>query len=268
MSRNNNGQPSCVTQSAMSLWIWMRHKMDPKLRRATAQLLAGNSLENAKEKIEDTLTAYVSEEEMLQGQFGLAINRIKEISNNKIKHREIRSLAPKLTKLKRIQAQIHSLSNQINVLDRQIDSFRTDVVQTELLTSLRDSITVLKETSRDQSQTKCVDDVLDDMDEVLSKQQNFNESIALPLHTNTMVETEDSDILTELFSMFDDESDARPPGGQLELPKNERIEKGPTQFVKSEIETEIMNEVIIEEDVDGANNESENQGSLIVEFTQ
>lgn len=197
----------------------MRHKWDPRLRRATAQLLAGNSLENAKEKIESTLCEYVAEEEKLQKEFGTAIERIKQISNERIKHREIKSLAPKLSKMKRVQTQIQSLSNQINVIERQIDSFRTEVVQTDLLTSLRESITVLKETSRDQTQSKCVDEVLDDMDEVLSKQQNFNESLTVPFQTNTMSETEDPDIMTELYSMFDDEGGPGPPNEKLSAAK-------------------------------------------------
>lgn len=242
----------------------MRHKWDPRLRRATAQLLAGNSLENAKEKIESTLCEYVTEEENLQRDFGTAIERIKKIPNERIKHREIKSLAPKLSKLKRVQTQIQSLSNQINVIERQIDSFRTEVVQTDLLTSLRDSITVLKETSLDQAQTKCVDEVLDDMDEVLSKQQNFNESLTVPFQANTMSETEDPDIMTELFSMFNDEGGPGPPSEKVATPK----------VVQSGKESENMNQLTSEKEVvikeedereDGSVSESEYQGQVVLE---
>lgn len=242
----------------------MRHKWDPRLRRATAQLLAGNSLENAKEKIESTLCEYVTEEENLQKDFGAAIERIKQISNERIRHREIKSLAPKLSKLKRVQTQIHSLSNQINVIERQIDSFRTEVVQTDLLTSLRDSITVLKETSLDQSQTKCVDEVLDDMDEVLSKQQNFNESLTVPFQANTMSETEDPDIMTELFSMFNDEGGPGPPSEKVAMPRVVQPEKQSENMNRSRPTKEVIIEEADEEE-DEPVDESENQGQVVLQ---
>jgi flagellar biosynthesis chaperone FliJ len=246
----------------MSFWIWMRHRWDPSLRRATAQLLAGNSLENAREKIECTLCEYTAEEKSLQEEFSLAIARIQQISNEKIKNREIKSLAPKLSKLKRVQTQIQSLSNQVNVIERQIDSFRTEVVQTDLLTSLRDSITVLKETSRDQAQTKCVDEVLDDMDEVLSKQQNFNESLTMPFQTNTMSEPEDADLMTELFSMFDDEGGPGPPSEKIHVPMAKRPEKESEKMNQPTLIEEVISTQVVEE---VPSDEPENQRQEVLE---
>ena len=243
MSRSSGSEPSCVTQSALGMWVWLRHKVDPSLRRATATILAGNSLENAKQKIQSALDDYVDQEVELQEEFRKATVRINQIKNPKMREREIKSLAPKLLRLKRIQSQVHSHSNQVNILERQIDSFQTDVVQTELLSSLRASITVLRQTSTDKSQNDGVDATIDEMDEILSNQQSFNESLSVaPQQYNSMTGSEDSDIISELFLMFDDENNMPPPGSVMKTKQSDTEECPPVHPQTEPVQSLVLSE--------------------------
>lgn len=179
MSRRVVGQapPSWLSEQLLGLWIWGRHKLNPKLERETASIVAEGNLAHVRANINKNYEKLLGEVQKEQHALHMKMHSAKQLPGRDAKLQQMRRLLPALKRLKRAQNQAHMVEKQLGVLDVQINAFETGRFQKEMAETLRSSISVLRKNGISEDDVSKMDDMVGDVEESMNLQNELSETL-------------------------------------------------------------------------------------------
>jgi hypothetical protein len=198
-------QPSCVTENFLSVWIWLREKIDVELRNRTTAMVAESKLLSVRDNIEKNKQRAVSDQDGLMSEL-----RCKALAcrggTKEQRMVKLKKLLPMLQRCKRYRQQTALASQQLGLLDAQINAFENGRFQKEMTDTLRDSVVAMKKVGIADDHD--VDGIMLDMEDTIQQQTQISESMSLTL-VNSMDDSLSSDdaLMRELMALAGDDDD-------------------------------------------------------------
>lgn len=192
-------EPSCFTENFVSMWIWVRHRMDTELRNRTNSMIAESRLISVRHNVDENKEKALREEESLMVEIRKKISTYKHLP---IEQRtlQLKKLIPQMQRFKRFRQQGALARQQLTLLDAQINAFENGRFQKEMTDTLRASVVAMKQVGiADDSD---VDKIFLDMEDNMQQQQDYTESLNMSI-TNSIDDGSNSDemLMRELMSM-------------------------------------------------------------------
>jgi hypothetical protein len=178
MSRpTRNSRPSCLTEQAISAWIWFREKTDSTLRARAAALLAEDGLSTARDSVEKTRLKIQAQLEDTMQEVQEGCQRCKRVEVQSRRVAQLRQLIPLMQRAKRLRIQLANSQKQVNLLELQIDAFENGRVQKQLTESLKKSVEVMKTVGVPSSESTKIDDLMGEFEEQIQEQRDLSDTL-------------------------------------------------------------------------------------------
>jgi hypothetical protein len=202
----DNQTSSCMTETLLSLWIWLRERVDSDLRNTTMAMVSENNLTCCSDTIMKNKEKIMVEHDNLFAELRSKA-RLCRVGSKELRVAKLKKLLPLMTKFKRCRQQIGLADQHIRVLRVQINAFETGRFHKEMTDTLRASMVAMKKVGiTDESD---VDNLIGDMEQRMHDQQEVSDSMDL---VNSMddVKMSDESLMQELMAFMgeDDETAA------------------------------------------------------------
>ena len=198
-------QPSCMRENMLSVWIWMRESLDVELRNRTTAMIAENNLISVRDNMEKNKDKIVCDRERATSDL-MKKARLCKSSPKEQQKTQLKKLIPLLHSVKGIQKREMLVTNQLKLLDVQIDAFENGRCQREMTETLRAGVVAMKKVGI-QDDASDMDNIVLDMEDSLIEHSKFADSMSLSL-VNSMDDTDtDEGLMRELMAMIGDEND-------------------------------------------------------------
>ena len=206
MENHIDQPPSCMTETMMSLWIWMRERMDSDIRHRTTAMIAENNLMSVRETIDKNRQKAISEHEELSTDLRC---KARSCRGGTKEHRmlKLKKLIPLMQRYKRCRNQIQMADKHTRLLDVQLAAFENGRFQKEMTDTLRASVTAMKRIGITED-IRLVDDMMIEVEESYTQQKDIADSMESSLINNMEDNTQtDESLMRELMLMMGDEEE-------------------------------------------------------------
>jgi hypothetical protein len=194
----------------MSLWIWMRERVDVQLVHTRTAMVAESNLVSVRENIDKNKQKTVAEQDALMGEIRQQARACRGGSKEQ-RVLKLKRLLPQMQRFKRFRQQTALASQQLSLLDVQINAFESGRFQKEMTDTLRASVVAMKKVGIKDDD---MDTVVMDIEETIQQQNELSDSLNMSV-VNTMDEggTSDEMLMRELMALAgdDDEGDDHAP---------------------------------------------------------
>lgn len=194
----------------MSLWIWMRERVDVQLVHTRTAMIAESNLVSVRENIDKNKQKTVAEQDALMSEIRQQARACKGGSKEQ-RVLKLKRLLPQMQRFKRFRQQTALASQQLSLLDVQINAFESGRFQKEMTDTLRASVVAMKKVGIKDDD---MDTVVMDIEETIQQQNELSDSLNMSV-VNTMDEggTSDEMLMRELMALAgdDDEGDDHAP---------------------------------------------------------
>jgi hypothetical protein len=210
MSRpTRNSRPSCLTEQAISAWIWFREKTDSTLRARAAALLAEDGLSTARDSVEKTRLKIQAQLEDTMQEVQEGCQRCKRVEVQSRRMVQLRQLIPLMQRAKRLRIQLANSQKQVTLLELQIDAFENGRVQKQLTESLKKSVEVMKTVGVPSSESTKIDDLMGEFEEQIQEQRDLSDTLdaggilgGMREPDATSLSESDDELLRELMTLM------------------------------------------------------------------
>jgi hypothetical protein len=198
-------RPSCVTENVLSLWVWVREKMNVELRNRTTAMVAETKLLCVRDNIEKNKLKSMNEQDSLMTELRSKAVACKGDAKEQ-RVLKLKKLLPMLQKCKRYRQQTALASQQLSLIDAQINAFENGRFQKEMTDTLRDSVVAMKKVGI--AEDNDIDTIMLDMEDLQEKQVQISDSMSLTL-VNSMDDGVSSDdaLMRELMALAGGDDD-------------------------------------------------------------
>jgi hypothetical protein len=198
-----------MTENLLSVWIWLRERMDVELINHTTAIVAESKLMTVRDNIEKNKDRNICEQEALMTELRSKARACKGVTAKEQRVAKLRKLLPTLQRCKRLRKQNALANQQLSLLDLQINAFENGRFQKQMTDTLRASVVAMKKVGISEDNVGDVDTMVLDMEDTISQQTQISESLASTL-VNTMDESSSSDdsLMRELMLLMGDDEDA------------------------------------------------------------
>jgi hypothetical protein len=180
--------------------------MDSGLVNTTTAMLAENNLLSVRDNIEKNKTKITTEEDSLKMDIRTKARACKGGTKEQ-RAIKLKKLLPLMQRYKRYRQQNALANQQLNLLNAQLNAFENGRFQKEMTDTLRYSVVAMKKVGISDNED-AVHDIVDDLQDTITLQNQISESLSLPL-VNSMDEnsTSDDSLMRELMALVGDDTD-------------------------------------------------------------
>jgi hypothetical protein len=202
-------RPGCFTENLLSLWIWMRERMDSELLNTTTAIIAESKLLSVRDNIEKNQTKITTEEETLMYEIRTKARSCKGGTKEQ-RAIKLKKLLPLMHRFKRYRQQNALANQQLGLLNAQLTAFENGRLQKEMTDTLRASVVAMKKVGMSENED-AVYDIVDNLQDTITQQNQISESLSMSL-VNSMDDGTASDdaLMRELFALTGDDDDDEP----------------------------------------------------------
>ena len=206
MDGHLNKTPSCMTQTMLSFWIWIRERLDSDIRHRTTAMIAENNLMSVRDTIDKNKQKAMVEYD------GLSVDlRCKARScrggTKEQRAAKLKKLIPLMQRYKRCRQQVQMADKHTRLLDVQLTAFENGRFQKEMTDTLRASVTAMKRIGINEN-INLVDDMMVEVEESYNQQKDISDSMESSLINNMDDNTQtDESLMRELMLMMGDEDE-------------------------------------------------------------
>lgn len=198
--------PSCFTENLLSMWIWMRERMDSELINTTTAIIAESNLISVRDNIEKNKNKICQEEEDLMQEIRIKAKTCRGGTKEQ-RASKLRKLLPMMQRFKRYRQQNALANQQLGLLNAQLTAFENGRFQKEMTDTLRASVRAMKKVGMSENDD-AVYDIVDNLQDTITQQNQLSESLSMSL-VNSMDDNSSSDeaLMRELFALTGDVED-------------------------------------------------------------
>jgi len=196
--------PSCVSETFMSLWIWVRERMDVELVNTRTAMIAESNLVSVRDNIDKNKQKTVAEQDVLLKDIRAKAKACKGGSKEQ-RMLKLKSLLPHMQRFKRGRQQTALASQQLSLLDAQINAFESGRFQRVMTDTLKASVVAMKKVGIKEDD---MDTVVMDIEDTIQQQNEISDSLNMTV-VNSMDEggTSDDSLMRELMALAGDDDD-------------------------------------------------------------
>jgi hypothetical protein len=200
-------QPSCLKEHLISMWIWMRERVDVEIRNHTTAIVAESNLLLVRDNIEKNKLKTLNEQEVLMTELRSKARACKQAPTKEMRLAKLKKLVPIMSRCKRYRQQTALASQQLSLLDMQINAFENGRFQKEMTDSLRASVVAMKRVGITDDASD-VDTIVLDMEDTIAQQTQISEALSSSL-VNSMDDngSNDDSLMRELMMMMGDDDE-------------------------------------------------------------
>ena len=190
----------------------MRERVDVEIQNHTTAIVAESNLLSVRDNIEKNKMKTVNEQDTLMTELRSKARACKLAPTKELRVAKLKLLLPLLTRCKRYRQQTALASQQLTLLDAQINAFENGRFQKEMTDTLRASVVAMKRVGITDDASD-VDSIVLDMEDTIAQQNQISESLASTL-VNNMDDTNSSDdsLMRELMLLMGDDDDVKDEG--------------------------------------------------------
>ncbi|KAJ1468565.1 hypothetical protein T484DRAFT_1755033 [Baffinella frigidus] len=197
-------QPSCMKETLMSGWIWIREQVDVEIRNHTTAIIAESNLLSVRDNIEKNKLKTGNEQDVLMRELRTKARACKS-GPKEFRVGNLKKLLPLLERCKRYRQQTALAGQQLSLLDMQINAFENGRFQKEMTDTLRASVVAMKQVGITDDASD-VDTIVIDMEETMAAQNQVSESLASTF-VNSAEDTSDDSLMHELMALMGDDEE-------------------------------------------------------------
>jgi hypothetical protein len=185
----------------------MRERVDVEIRNHTTAIVAESNLLSVRDNIEKNKLKTLNEQETLMVELRVKARACKQSPSKEIRIASLKKLIPLLSRCKRFRQQTALASQQLNLLDMQINAFENGRFQKEMTDTLRASVVAMKKVGITDDASD-VDTIVLDMEDTIAQQNQISESLSSTL-INSMEDTSSNDdsLMRELMMLMGDDEE-------------------------------------------------------------
>jgi hypothetical protein len=205
-------QISCMTENLLSVWIWMREMLDVEIRNRTTAMIAENNLVSVRDNIEKNKDKIAAELDIamedLRTKARLCKGGTKEQSMLRLK-----KLVPLLQKVKGLRHKMALATQQLNLLDAQINAFENGRFQKEMTDTLRAGVAAMRKVGITDDGSD-LDTIVLDMEETMEEQNRLTDSMSVSVVNSMDESNSDENLMKELMMLagnFEEVEDSTSP---------------------------------------------------------
>ena len=202
--------PSCVSETLMSFWIWLRERTDVELVNTRAAMIAEGNLVGVRDNIDKNKQKTVAEQDALMADIRVKAKACRGGTKEQ-RMLKLKRLLPLMQRFKRFRQQTTLASQQLSLLDAQINAFDSVRFQTVMRDTLKASVVAMKKVGIKEDD---MDTVLVDHEEIIQQQNEISDSLNLSV-VNSMDDgggTSDDSLMRELMALAGDDDDEEGEG--------------------------------------------------------
>ncbi|KAJ1466974.1 hypothetical protein T484DRAFT_1860158 [Baffinella frigidus] len=197
-------KPSCMKETLMSGWIWMREQVDVEIRNHTTAIIAESNLLSVRDNIEKNKLKTATEQDSLMRELRTKARACK-LGPKELRVGNLKKLLPMLQRCKRYRQQTALAGQQLSLVDMQINAFENGRFQKEMTDTLRASVIAMKKVGIADDASD-VDTIVIDMEETMAAQNEVSESLTSTF-VNTMEDASDDSLMRELMALMGDDDE-------------------------------------------------------------
>lgn len=199
--------PSCFKEHLISVWIWMREQVDVEIRNHTTAIVAESNLLSVRDNIEKNKLKTLNEQETLMVELRSKARACKQSPTKEMRLAKLKKLIPLLSRCKRYRQQTALASQQLSLLDMQINAFENGRFQKEMTDTLRASVVAMKKVGITDDASD-VDTIVLDMEDTIAQQNQISEALSSSL-VNSMDDSgsNDDSLMRELMLLMGDDEE-------------------------------------------------------------
>ena len=197
-------EPSCATELALSLWIWVRERIDPDLANRTTAMIAESNLLAVSVDLQKKKDKITEDHDNLFAKLRDKVRMCKRGATKEERLTNLKKLLPLMQTCKRYRHQKHLADKQTRLLELQINAFETGHFQKQMTDTLRASVVAMKKVGIMDDIDK-VDSMMSDLEESVTQQNEISDSMENSL-VNSMHDSSNTDdsLMRELMAMMRD----------------------------------------------------------------
>jgi hypothetical protein len=206
-------QTSCMRENLLSVWIWMREMVDVEIRNRTTAMIAENNLVSVRDNIEKNKDKIAAEVDItmedLRTKARLCKGGTKEQSMLRLK-----KLLPLLQKVKGLRHKMGLATQQLNLLDAQINAFENGRNQKEMTETLRAGVAAMRKVGITDDASD-MDTIVLDMEETMEEQNRLTDSMTVSTINSMDENNSDENLMKELMALagnFEEVEESIPAG--------------------------------------------------------
>lgn len=199
-------QSSCLTENLISVWIWVRERMDTELRNTTTTLLAESNLLSVRDNIEKNKNKTQTDLDVIMRELRTKARACKG-GTKELRVSKLKKLIPLLQRCKRYRQQSSLADQQLSLLDMQINAFENGRFQKEMTQTLKASVVAMKQVGITDSDAGDVDNIVLDMEDTIHQQNQISDSLAVSLVSTMDDNSNDDSMMRELMLMMGDDDE-------------------------------------------------------------
>ena len=221
-------QTSCMTENLLSVWIWMREMLDVEIRNRTTAMIAENNLVSVRDNIEKNKDKIAAELDIamedLRTKARLCKGGTKEQSMLRLK-----KLVPLLQKVKGLRHKMALATQQLNLLDAQINAFENGRFQKEMTDTLRAGVAAMRKVGITDDGSD-MDTIVLDMEETMEEQNRLTDSMSVSVVNSMDESNSDESLMKELMMLAGNFEEVEDSTSSNTVPPVQKIIK-PTESV-------------------------------------
>jgi hypothetical protein len=199
-------QPSCMKENLLSVWIWMRETVDVEIRNRTTAMIAENNLVSVRDNIEKNKSKIVCEQDITMNELRTKA-RMCRGGTKEQRTVKLKKLLPLLQRFKKYRQQTQLASQQLNLLDVQINAFENGRFQKEMTETLRAGVVAMRKVGISDDASD-MDTIVLDMEDTISQQNQLADSMSVGLVNSMDDNNSDEGLMRELMALAGDDDDA------------------------------------------------------------
>jgi hypothetical protein len=193
-----------MKENLLSIWIWMRESVDAEIRNRTTAMIAENNLVSVRDNIEKNKEKTIGEQESVMNELRTKA-RLCKGGTKEQRAVKLKKLLPLMQRFKRYRQQTQLASQQLGLLDTQINAFENGRFQKEMTETLRAGVVAMKKVGISDDASD-MDTIVLDMEDALTQQHQLADSMSLSL-VNSMDENSDEGLMRELMALAGEDDD-------------------------------------------------------------
>jgi hypothetical protein len=198
-------QPSCMKENLLSIWIWMREHMDIEIQNRTTAMIAENNLVSVRDNIEKNKEKILVEQESAMNELRTKA-RLCKGGTKEQRVVKLKKLLPLMQRFKKYRHQTQLASQQLTLLDVQINAFENGRFQKEMTDTLRAGVVAMRKVGISDD-ASAMDTIVLDMEQTMSDQRELTDSMSLSLVNSMDDNNSDEGLMRELMLLAGDDDD-------------------------------------------------------------
>jgi len=183
----------------------MREHVDVEIQNRTTAMIAENNLVSVRDNIEKNKEKIVAEQDNAMTELRTKA-RLCKGGTKEQRAAKLKKLLPLMQRWKKYRHQTQLASQQLNLLDVQINAFENGRFQKEMTDTLRAGVAAMRKVGITDDASD-MDTIVLDMEQTMSDQKELTDSMSLSLVNSMDDSNSDEALMRELMALAGDDED-------------------------------------------------------------